>query len=311
MQKVRDACAAVMQEAVHVHINYGMLGSYARGLLDKYPLTTTLGAENHFLSDNAEETARYVLALDSLNFGSGYFRQARDEGVSFSYTVFAKGLKDAFRNGEMNAPEKWTEVESADFCRMFNISAGANASIDTLFGLFVPHLQETGRRVVEGYQGKAMNFVEAANGSAEAMAETLSQWPTFTDCAEYKGRTVPILKRAQIMPADLHLAGVASFSDMDALTIFADNRVPHVLRCDGALTYTEALAGKIDALVPLPSGSAEEVELRAASIHAVEFMKAASGRNVTSVNIDHILWHRGAEPEIHTRPTHRTMGVWY
>ena len=44
-------------------------------------------------------------------------------------------------------------------------------------------------------------------------------------------------KRAQIVPNDLALAGVASFSDLDRLTIFADNLVPHVLRVDGVLRY--------------------------------------------------------------------------
>ncbi len=38
---------------------------------------------------------------------------------------------------------------------------------------------------------------------------------------------------------DLPLAGVAEFGDLDRLTIFADNLVPHVLRCDGVLVYDE------------------------------------------------------------------------
>ena len=47
-------------------------------------------------------------------------------------------------------------------------------------------------------------------------------------------------KRAQIVAADLALAGVARFRDLDRLTIFADNLVPHVLRCDGVLVYDAA-----------------------------------------------------------------------
>ena len=44
-------------------------------------------------------------------------------------------------------------------------------------------------------------------------------------------------KRAQIAANDLALAGVAEFDDLDELTIFADNVVPHVLRVDGVLVY--------------------------------------------------------------------------
>ena len=47
-------------------------------------------------------------------------------------------------------------------------------------------------------------------------------------------------KRAQILPNDLALAGVAHFADLDRLTIFADNLVPHVLRIDGVLVYESA-----------------------------------------------------------------------
>ena len=59
--------------------------------------------------------------------------------------------------------------------------------------------------------------------------------PLFDDPGFYK--------RAQIVPADLALAGVAEFDDLDRLTIFADNLVPHVLRVDGVLAYDAELAG--------------------------------------------------------------------
>ena len=58
-------------------------------------------------------------------------------------------------------------------------------------------------------------------------------------------------KRAQIVPSDLASAGVARFKDLDRLTIFADNLVPHVLRCDGVLRYDERLAAHIDAGRPI------------------------------------------------------------
>src|SRR5947207_283647 len=55
-----------------------------------------------------------------------------------------------------------------------------------------------------------------------------------------------LYKRAQITANDLALAGIARYADLDRLTIFADNLVPHVLRCDGVLVYDEALATHID-----------------------------------------------------------------
>ena len=41
-------------------------------------------------------------------------------------------------------------------------------------------------------------------------------------------------------------AGVARFDDLDRLTIFADNLVPHVLRVDGVLGYDAELLERIN-----------------------------------------------------------------
>ena len=68
------------------------------------------------------------------------------------------------------------------------------------------------------------------------------------------------------MPNDLALAGVAQFADLDRLTIFADNLVPHVLRVDGVLRYEPGLAALIDSERLLPAGEAER-EIRAYALH--------------------------------------------
>ena len=51
-------------------------------------------------------------------------------------------------------------------------------------------------------------------------------------------------ERAQLAAADLSLAfdgrGLGRFDDLQNLTIFADNLVPHVLRVDNILIYPEA-----------------------------------------------------------------------
>ena len=85
-------------------------------------------------------------------------------------------------------------------------------------------------------------------------------------------------KRAQITGSDLELAGVASFGDIDRLTIFADNLVPHVLRCDGVLVYDERLAAHIDAGRRLRPGP-QEREIRACAVHACALLARADGHD--------------------------------
>ena len=86
--------------------------------------------------------------------------------------------------------------------------------------------------------------------------------PFFRDAGFYK--------RAQIVASDLALAGLAEFSDLDRLTIFADNLVPHVLRVDGVLRYHPDLAARIDAgeLIPPGPRGAGDPRLRPARLRA-------------------------------------------
>jgi hypothetical protein len=115
-------------------------------------------------------------------------------------------------------------------------------------------------------------------------------------------------KRAQIVPNDLALAGLAEFEDLDRLTIFADNLVPHVLRVDGVLVYDEELARRVDAGELLEPGGAER-EIRACAVHACEQIAADLG--VAPRILDTWLWDRGQEPAYKAIPRHRTRTVYY
>ena len=148
----------------------------------------------------------------------------------------------------------------------------------------------------------AAQAVGAAGHSAERLAEQLAAGlPFFDDRGFYK--------RAQIASHDLALAGVAEFDDLDRLTIFADNLVPHVLRVDGVLRYDPELAATIDAGEPLEAGAPEEVEIRACAVHAGELLAARLG--VAPRTLDGWLWNRGQAPRYKARPRHRARTVFY
>jgi hypothetical protein len=115
-------------------------------------------------------------------------------------------------------------------------------------------------------------------------------------------------KRAQIVPANLALAGVATFDDLDRLTIFADNLVPHVLRCDGVLIYDERLAAHIDAGRQLRVGP-QEREIRACAVHACELLSSRLG--IAPRVLDNWLWNRGQSAQYKARPRHRCRCVYY
>ena len=156
-----------------------------------------------------------------------------------------------------------------------------------LMGLYAEHLRELGGKV----GGAFLEPREAGEGSAEALATILAGIDGWSDVSSYDGSEVPFFKRAQIAAADLALAGIAPAGDLDRLTLFADNLVPHVLRSTACSVRAVARrpdrgGGAVRARLP------EEIEIRACALNAVELLSPPTGARSATV-IDNALWHRG------------------
>jgi hypothetical protein len=227
-------------------------------------------------------------------------------------------LNDHFRaHGPISADEL-AAVTASDCARLFQQTTPTEP-IAELLGLFATALNDLGRYLNEGFEGSFSNLIFSADESAEKLIAILSRMPYFYDAQTYRNRRVPFFKRAQLTAADLALAlggeGLGRFNDLDTLTIFADNLVPHVLRIDGILRYDADLAARIDREELIASGSEEEIELRACAVHSVERMVQhlrSGGRTVNAMGIDYLLWNRGQEPAYkQARPRHRTRTVFY
>lgn len=64
--------------------------------------------------------------------------------------------------------------------------------------------------------------------------------------------------------------GLGSFDDMDELTMFADYRVPQLLRDAGVMVYSDHLAAIVDNCTELLAGSEEETQIRCAHFFIIE-----------------------------------------
>lgn len=285
--EVRESCAHIAGGARSVTIDLDRLGAVLPGP------EPVLDPEAHYLEGSREDVTAYLLALDSINFGSGWFPTLRKRpGCSGYYTV-AWALADQFRTEGPWSAAELRAVGAATVATVLGQEKGHE-----LMGLYARALNDLGVFLGER---SSLDAVEAAGGSAERLAEELAAGMAFFDDPGF-------YKRAQIVPNDLALAGVAEFSDLDRLTIFADNLVPHVLRMDGVLRYDPALAARIDAGDLLEPG-AEEREIRACALHACELIAPQLG--VAPRRLDVWLWNRGQEPRYKAVPRHRTRTVAY
>jgi hypothetical protein len=339
---VRASCAHIAAHARQVRIDMDATAEVHPAKLPQ------LDAERHYLEGEPADVADYMLALDAINFGSGWFptlrkRTAEGKPVSGYFTVSwaladhvrAHGPPTSAWLSQVNTTEIAAILGQRPDHELMSLYAQALRAL----GRFLGASPDTGGRRLDGaspdaedrrfdgtppdaegrrldgaspgspagrtrptrHARRTLDLVEEAGGSAVRLAEMLARgMAMFDDRGFYK--------RAQIVPNDLALAGVAEFSDLDSLTIFADNLVPHVLRCDGVLVYDEQLAARIDRGERLALGGAER-EIRACALHACELISQRTG--VSARAIDTWLWTRGQALEYKARPRHRCRTVFY
>jgi hypothetical protein len=284
---VRTSCAEIAAGARRVTIDLDRLGA-----VDPGP-PPALDPVRHYLEGPERDVATYLLTLDAINFGSGWFPTLRKRPGCSGYFTVAWSLADRFR-------------ASGPWCNAALRRLRADELADTLgqprdhelMALYAQALRSLGAFLGDR---DALELVREARGSAERFATMLAAgMALFDDRGFYK--------RAQIAAADLALAGVARFGDLDRLTIFADNLVPHVLRCDGVLRYDDALAARVDAGELLAPGRAER-EIRACAVHACELIAPRLG--VAPHELDNALWSRGQAPAYKATARHRCRTVYY
>jgi Potential Queuosine, Q, salvage protein family len=287
---VRACCAEIAANARSVQIDLDAAA-------EVQPATPPpLDPVCHYLEGEPAAVADYMLALDTINFGSGWFPTLRkrklDGKPASGYFTVAWALADHVRAHGPPTAAWLSRVSTVEIAEILG-----QTPANELMSLYSQALRALGCFLGER---RALDLVAEA-GSAERLAEMLARGMTMFDDRGF-------YKRAQIVANDLALAGVAEFDDLDRLTIFADNLVPHVLRCDGVLVYDEQLAARIDRGEHLTLGGAER-EIRACALHACELISKRTG--VPARKIDTWLWTRGQSPKYKSRPRHRCRTVFY
>jgi len=311
--RIRSSCAAVAERSTHVKIDLDRLHGFAADL-DTTPPNPDPGQVR--IGDD-ESTAAFVLTLDSINFGSGYFPWLEKRPGMSGYHTIATSLRDFVDADGQITVARLADMSPSACASIFGQSLDHTMQAE-LMGLFSQALIDLGAFVDKLGDGSFLEVVEAARGSAAAMVEMMDRMPLFHDVHSHAGEKVLLYKRAQIVVQDLAVAfdhsGPGRFNDIDHLTMFADNLVPHVLRVEGALEFTPRLIDRIEAIDDITVGSEPEVEIRACALHAVELLRQMlndRGVTISSADLDNMLWNLGADSRYKRVLRHRSRCAFY
>ncbi|EFJ39686.1 hypothetical protein VOLCADRAFT_120119 [Volvox carteri f. nagariensis] len=314
---VKNTSQFVADQAEHVHINQKAINKAVNDLtiekLAELASPTAYNKDLHYV-DGGPLTVQYLLVVDALNFCFW-----PDEELEYEH--LSKGVKAAVESDPtcLDA-EKLLWSTGADVRRLMGCW-GREVPLEEERARL---LREVGSTLLQHFGGQAAKMVEAAGGSALGLVQLVAQlFPGFRDHAVYRGRQVFLYKRAQIFVGDVYGAfggeGLGAFCDIDQLTMFADYRVPVVLRNMGILSYSEELAAKVERREVIPAGSPEEVEIRACTVAAVERLREAIAHKFLgtgaqlphAIQLDWWLWEIGERDRATHPPHHRTLTIFY
>ena len=312
----------VVERGENVWINTEQIESLVRQWLEKnkeQQITPGWYDRYHFY-DGTQRTVNWILTLDAMNFCFWAEKDQPRWSIDYQgerlngYLAEAAALKRAV---EEDMP-LWdatylSNISEKDLAYIFR---GENTI--PLFEQRLHNLREVGHVLLKKFDGQFIHAIEQADRNSVELTLLLARdFSSFNDVVLYRNRLVRFYKRAQICVADLYgsFGGKSwgAFTDMDQLSIFADYKLPQVLRHYGVIEYHPSLAQRIDARELLEAGCEEEVELRAATVWACELLRRELARHdypMTAAEIDMRLWLFG-QNATGMRPYHRTRTIFY
>src|SRR6059058_1551471 len=163
--EVRTGCAAIAADARSVRIDLDRLGAIEPGP------APALDPQRHYLEGSREDVASYLLTLDAINFGSGWFPTLRKRPGESGYFTVAWALADRFRKSGPWSNEELRAVDAAAIADVL----GQDPDHE-LMALYARALNDLGAWLEDRTALEAVDV-----GSAERLAEELAAGMPFFD----------------------------------------------------------------------------------------------------------------------------------
>ena len=313
---ILDSIRPVIENLEHVWIDENRLRSIGRSL-DETILELPTWSDPVIYPREDGGVIPYLLLFNTINFafwGADKWRVEYDGQVLDGAYGLMAALTRAVEEGIPILEGAYLREMTEE--RLRHILRGEGELL--LFGERVEILREVGEVLVGEFGGSFSRLYAAAGGSAPCLVNLLVEhFPSFRDVASLDGADVKFYKRAQLAPMMIYERfegrGEGALEGIDDLTVAADYKLPQGLRVLAILGYHDELAEKVDAMVEIPSGGREEIEIRAATVWACELLRSCLWERLegtTSLHVDYYLWSIGRSG-LPVKPYHRTRTIFY
>ena len=306
----------VIERSRYVHVDEAAIASIAPGLAKR--ITVPAWDPPHHTIEANDQGINWLLVLDALNFsfwGDQRWTVDYKGEKANGFRALSAALSRAMDEGmPITNPDYLASITRNDVA---HILRGEHTI--PMLDRRVENLHEVGEGLRDHFDGSFARAVESCGGSAVRLVRLLAEiFPSFNDIADYQGSDVRFYKRAQLLVTDLYGAykgeGWGKFHDLGELTVFADYKLPQILRHMGMIVYIDSMAEKVDNRYVLVPGSRDEIEIRAGTIWAADVLQralASHGANVRAFELDWWLWNESQNDGNTMKPYHLARTIYY
>ncbi len=313
MNKILKTTKFVIDNSSHVKIDKDKINEFCLNF--KRPtIHNWLDNLPSFSKLNYEEKLNFILIINSMNFcywgipkwNIEYNGKEYDGGFAMLFSL-ERALKN---NIPILNPLYLKDLSEEDFK---NITSG-NITIP-LIKERVDILNQIGSCLEKKKLSDLLKDLD--KDIFELIELIVSNFPSFEDSSNYKKEKIYFYKRAQLLIFDLNYyfrEDYKNTKEINEMTACADYKLPQILRKLGILAYSEELRKKVDKGIEILKDSEEEVEIRASTIWAIEYIKNKLKENnpeISSIEIDSYLWNQGQIKSPNDKPYHLTKTIAY
>ena len=287
-----------------------------------------------FGSNNNESAvdceAAWIVLTHAVDFGSGWRRALHQHHGKGAWLTIKPGIEALFRLAQAqqatHLPAAWLQgLTHAQVATAFGLppQEGGNDELNLLVEYLVVALHDLGRGA-EPYgslqalvKGTLKQVAMSATPAGDFVWMLVDVFPTtFNDrYMLFKTQEVCFYKKAQLVTGELYHRfrnqdERFAFADGSQLTAYIDNVIVASLRYKKVVVPNDALTEAIETGQEIPSGSVEEVSLRAAAMCGVEAV--VQGTPLPSCELGNYMWAGlGKEPNVRKFARHATKTIFY
>lgn len=332
ISKVKESAQYVTENAKKVKINDEDAIDLWVKEFDEQKFSSLSESTEFPLQFELRSRVNFECVKDVLEIGSGFRLPLKESSGKGAHETIITGVFSLYiTHGDINA-QVMASLSLLDVAEMFGIVMEREKDIEGSLKGVVTEYVDSPTKPLAVFIHKILNdcgkilmsrncadffelIVRELNPSPENPIEAhrlvemlMAVFPAFKDVAEYRGREVFILKKAQLLCCDLAESVGKTHVEwkvkgLDGLTIFSDNVIPCVLRHLNILVVDESLAKHIDEGKILQTGD-DEVELRMVAIQACEKMVEKMEGKISTRKLDMYLWRLGKEKEFRGKHRH-------